>query len=108
MMLPPRKRTSPASPGAASVPPSPAMRTSNPGRGRPTVVATASGSSSSEVPHAVPLRSIRTRSDHLGAREFGVDPPDQLDRHVRGAGHGDPQGREVVPVPADGWSRMDW
>ena len=54
MMLPPRSSTSPACPVSTSRPPSPTMRTSKPGRGRPTVVAIASASSSADVAQAVP------------------------------------------------------
>ena len=53
MTLPPRSTTSPGSPAATS-PSSPTMRSSKPGRGRPTVVAMVSTSSPGEVAAAVP------------------------------------------------------
>ena len=53
-ILPPRNSTSPACPSSTSRPSSPTRRNSNPGRGRPTVVAIASASSSSDVAQAVP------------------------------------------------------
>ena len=54
MMLPPRRRISPASPAATSCCSPSTMRSSKPGRGRPTVVAMVSTSSSGEVAAAVP------------------------------------------------------
>ncbi len=54
MTLPPRSSTSPASPAATSPPAPSTMRSSKPGRGRPTVVAMVSTSSSGEVAAAVP------------------------------------------------------
>ena len=54
MMLPPRSRISPGSPGGTSSLTSSTMRSSKPGRGRPTVVAIVSGSSPGAVAAAVP------------------------------------------------------
>ena len=55
MTLPPRRSTSPASPGGTSDPVPSTIRSSNPGRGQPTVVAIVSTSSSGNVAAAVPV-----------------------------------------------------
>ena len=54
MMLPPRSRISPGSPGGTSLRSPSTMRSSKPGRGRPTVVAIVSASSPGAVAAAVP------------------------------------------------------
>ena len=74
------------------------MRTSKPGRARPTVVATVSASSSGPVALAVPALGEPVAGDDDRERQLGVDPADQLDGDVGRAGDRHPQGGQVVVV----------
>ena len=107
MTLPPRISTSPVSPGATSCPDPSTTRNENPGRGRPTVVAIVSASSSGPVAAAVPpsvspypvmivengsSASMR-RISSTGMSAAPVTATRRLERSK---------------LAAEGWSRSDW
>ena len=100
MMLPPRRRISPASPAGTSWRWASTMRSSKLGRGRPDrrgdrlrVVAGRGGRRGAALGEAVP-------GDHHGERQLVEDAADELDRDVGGTGDGDAQAREVVVAAA--------
>ena len=98
MMLPPRSRISPGSPAATSSPSPSTMRSSKPGRGRPTVVAMVSTSSSGDGGRGRAALGEPVAGDDRRERQLVVDPADELDRDVGRAGDGHPQAGQVVAV----------
>ena len=95
-MLPPRRRISPGSPVSTSRPSPSTIRSSNPGRGRPTVVAMVSTSSLGRGGRRRAPLGQTVSGDDGGEGELGVEAADQLDRDVGGAGDGHPERRQVV------------